>query len=225
MIIAIVIIVIVLGGALYLVNQNQNSSNSTLTSLDHLVSGSKLQATSTPTPTPPQATPTPAVTPLPTATASESAQALQAKTATIHTEKGDIVIELYPNDAPKTVTNFVVLSQRGYYNGLTFHRVVPGFVIQGGDPNGDGSGGTSIYGPTFDDELNPSTASYKAGYLEGVVAMANRGPNTNGSQFFIMLADNSTLPHAYTIFGKVSSGMDVVQKIVKGDKMDSITIQ
>lgn len=155
----------------------------------------------------------------------ESEWVKTATQAAIHTEKGDIIIQLYGQDAPKTVTNFATLAKKGYYDGLTFHRVEPGFVIQGGDPNGDGTGGRSIYGDTFPDELNPSTDSYKAGYLEGVVAMANRGPNTNGSQFFIMLADNTSLAKAYTIFGKVTSGMDVVQKIAKGDKMVKIDIQ
>lgn len=149
-------------------------------------------------------------------------QIFSAKTVTIQTEKGAIEIELYPTDAPKTVANFATHAKSGYYNGLTFHRVEPGFVIQGGDPNGNGSGGYSIYGPTFEDELNPDTTSYQAGYVEGVVAMANRGPNTNGSQFFIMLADNTTLPKNYTIFGKVTKGMDVVKKIAVGDKMTSV---
>src|SRR5579872_2193581 len=134
----------------------------------------------------------------------ESDWVTNATEASIHTQKGDIVIELYPTDAPKTVTNFATLSKMGYYNNLTFHRVEPGFVIQGGDPNGNGTGGRSIYGPAFEDELNPNTPSYKEGYKEGVVAMANSGPNTNGSQFFIMLADNATLPKNYTIFGKVT---------------------
>lgn len=148
-----------------------------------------------------------------------------ATEAAIHTQKGDIVISLYGQDAPKTVTNFATLAKMGYYNNLTFHRVEPGFVIQGGDPNGNGTGGRSIYGPTFEDELSPNTPSYQTGYKEGVVAMANSGPNTNGSQFFIMLADNNTLPHNYTIFGKVTSGMDVVQKIQIGDKMISIEVK
>ncbi|MDE2026285.1 MAG: peptidylprolyl isomerase [Patescibacteria group bacterium] len=148
-----------------------------------------------------------------------------ATQATIKTAKGDIVIQLYPQDAPKTVANFATLAKYGYYNNLTFHRVVPGFVIQGGDPKGDGTGGVSIFGPTFEDELNPNTPSYQAGYKEGVVAMANRGPNTNGSQFFIMLADDDSLPHSYTIFGKVTQGMDVVKQIVVGDKMQTIQIQ
>lgn len=142
----------------------------------------------------------------------------------IKTAKGTIEIELYPKDAPKTVENFATLASTGYYNGLKFHRVEPGFVIQGGDPNGNGTGGKSIFGSTFEDELDPSTTSYQAGYKEGVVAMANRGPNTNGSQFFIMLADNSSLPHAYTIFGKVVKGLDVVHQIAVGDKMESVTI-
>lgn len=149
---------------------------------------------------------------------------ISANKATITTAKGIIEIELYPSDAPKTVANFATLSKRGYYNNLTFHRVEPGFVIQGGDPNGNGTGGTSIYGAKFEDELNPNTPSYKAGYKEGVVAMANAGPNTNGSQFFIMLADNP-LPNAYTIFGKVTKGMEVVKKITPGDKMLEVLTQ
>lgn len=161
------------------------------------------------------------LTPMPTLAESEI---ISATTAVIHTAKGDIEIQLYPQDAPKTVKNFATLSKKKYYDGLTFHRVEPGFVIQGGDPNGNGSGGVSIYGKTFEDELNPNTQSYKDGYKEGVLAMANAGPNTNGSQFFIMLADNLSLPKNYTIFGKVTKGMDVVKKIVVGDRMTSITV-
>lgn len=125
---------------------------------------------------------------------------------------GTVTVELYDKDAPKTVENFLRLTNSGYYDCLTFHRVAKDFVIQGGDPNGNGTGGQSAFGTPFEDELNASTPSYKAGYVKGVLAMANSGPNTNGSQFFIMLADNS-LPHAYTIFGKVVSGQDVVDKI------------
>lgn len=128
---------------------------------------------------------------------------------TLETNYGNITIELYRADAPKTTENFVTLAGKGFYNGLTFHRVIKGFMIQGGDPNGNGTGGP---GYKFDDELNPSTPSYKAGYKKGVVAMANSGPNTNGSQFFIMHADYP-LPNAYTIFGKVVEGQDVVDKI------------
>ena len=128
---------------------------------------------------------------------------------TIDTNYGKIVIETYDADAPNTVKNFVTLAEKGFYNGLTFHRVIKGFMIQGGDPNGTGTGGP---GYQFADELNPNTASYKAGYKKGVVAMANAGPNTNGSQFFIMTADYP-LPNAYTIFGKVVSGQEVVDTI------------
>jgi len=150
---------------------------------------------------------------------------ISANTAVIKTEKGDIELELYPSDAPKTVTNFATLAKNGYYNNLTFHRVEDGFVIQGGDPSGNGTGGSSVFGPKFEDELNPETASYKTGYKEGVLAMANSGPNTNGSQFFIMLADNDTLPKSYSIFGKVTKGMDVVKKIAVGDIINSIEVK
>lgn len=127
----------------------------------------------------------------------------------IETNYGDIVFQTYSEDAPKTVSNFVSLAEKGFYNGLIFHRVIKGFMIQGGDPLGNGMGGP---GYKFEDELNPNTSSYKAGYKKGVVAMANAGPNTNGSQFFIMLEDYP-LPNNYTIFGKVISGQDVVDKI------------
>jgi cyclophilin family peptidyl-prolyl cis-trans isomerase len=125
---------------------------------------------------------------------------------------GNITVELYDKDAPKTVENFLRLTDSGYYDCLTFHRVAQNFVIQGGDPSGNGTGGQSAFGKPFADELNANTASFKAGYLKGVLAMANSGANTNGSQFFIMLADNN-LPHNYTIFGKVIAGQDVVDKI------------
>jgi cyclophilin family peptidyl-prolyl cis-trans isomerase len=129
---------------------------------------------------------------------------------------GSITVQLYDKDAPLAVQNFLRLTDSGYYNCLTFHRVAKNFVIQGGDPNGNGTGGQSTFGKPFADELNPNTPSYKAGYLKGVLAMANSGANTNGSQFFIMLADNS-LPHSYTIFGKVIAGQDVVDKIGQVD--------
>jgi peptidyl-prolyl cis-trans isomerase-like 1 len=141
----------------------------------------------------------------------------------IQTTKGLIEVELYPQDAPKASENFSTLASQGYYDGLTFHRVEPGFVIQGGDPTGTGRGGSSIFGAKFEDELNPETQSYKDGYKEGVLAMANSGPNTNGSQFFIMLEDTS-LPHLYTIFGKVVKGLDVVHQIAVGDKMTTVKI-
>jgi len=128
---------------------------------------------------------------------------------TIETNKGTIVFETYDADAPKTVQNFITLAQKGFYNSLIFHRVIKDFMIQGGDPTGTGMSGP---GYKFEDELNSATPSYKAGYARGVVAMANSGPNTNGSQFFIMHKDVS-LPHNYTIFGKVVSGLDIVDAI------------
>ncbi|MEI6346196.1 MAG: peptidylprolyl isomerase [bacterium] len=134
-----------------------------------------------------------------------------AKTVTIETNKGTIVFEMFPADAPKTTENFATLAQKGFYDGVIFHRVIDGFMIQGGDPTGTGMGGP---GYTFEDELNPNTPSYKLGYQKGMVAMANAGPNTNGSQFFIMLKD-TPLPHAYTIFGRVISGQNVVDAIGK----------
>ena len=134
----------------------------------------------------------------------------------LKTNLGDIKIEFFEKDAPKTVANFIKLSSEGFYNGARFHRVIKGFMIQGGDPNSkdndwlnDGMGGP---GYQFEDELNPQTESYKAGYLKGVVEMANSGSDTNGSQFFIML-ENYPLPRNYTIFGKVVEGQDVVDKI------------
>ena len=140
---------------------------------------------------------------------SDSSNKISMHNITIETSKGTIVFETYDNDAPKTVENFISLANKGFYNGLIFHRVIEGFMIQGGDPTGTGTGGP---GYKFADELNPVTDSYKAGYVRGVVAMANSGPNTNGSQFFIMQKD-TPLPHSYSIFGKVISGMDVVDAI------------
>lgn len=128
---------------------------------------------------------------------------------TIKTNKGDIVFQTYDADAPKTVENFITLAEKGYYTDVIFHRVIPGFMIQGGDPTGTGRGGP---GYTFADELTPNTESAKNGYVRGVVAMANAGPNTNGSQFFIMHKDYP-LPHSYTIFGHVVRGLEVVDAI------------
>jgi len=137
------------------------------------------------------------------------------KKAVIQTAKGKIEFEIYP-DASKAASNFVFLAKDGFYDGLTFHRVVPGFVIQGGDPSGNGTGGP---GYKFEDE--PVTKKYD----KGIVAMANSGLNTNGSQFFIMLEDNPTLPPNYTIFGRVLTGQEVVDKIQVGDIMNKVTIE
>ena len=135
---------------------------------------------------------------------------------TLGTSKGEIVMELDPKLAPITVNNFVNLARDGYYTGLTFHRVVPDFVIQGGCPEGTGTGGP---GYRFDDE--PVTGEY----VLGAVAMANAGPNTNGSQFFICIDDcRSKLAPAYNLFGFVSSGMDVALEIGVGDTMESVEV-
>lgn len=134
------------------------------------------------------------------------------KTVVLKTSEGDIELVFYPEDAPKAVENFIRLAESGYYDGVIFHRVVKDFMIQGGDPTGTGRGGESIFGVSFEDERDPTTASYQRGYRKGVLAMANSGPDTNGSQFFIMLADNP-LSHLYTIFGEVKSGQNVVDKI------------
>ncbi len=156
--------------------------------------------------------------------------------AEIQTSMGSFEIGLYGKDAPKTVQNFVELAKKKFFDGMRVHRVSKGFVIQTGDDkskspakiNEWGTGGQSIYPHkifdkrtnkmvtvyTFEDELNPSTPSYREGYKKGVVAMANTGmANTNSSQFFILLTDNSGLPPSYTIFGKVTKGMDIVDKI------------
>lgn len=157
--------------------------------------------------------------------AADTAGPIITNTAVLSTGLGDITLGLYGFDAPKTVQNFIGLSKRDFYDSIGFHRVVPGFVIQGGDPFSKdmslyeqwGQGGESIYGDTFEDELDRNTPSGKIGYVTGTLAMANRGPNTNSSQFFIVLttAGASNLPYGYTIFGTVLEGMDVVHKIEK----------
>lgn len=142
------------------------------------------------------------------------AKDLKNKKAVIETNKGTIEFEIYP-EASQAATNFIFLANDGFYNDLTFHRVVPGFVIQGGDPLGNGTGGP---GYRFNDE------PVKKKYDKGIVAMANAGPNTNGSQFFIMLENNPDLPAQYTIFGKVLKGQDVVDQIAVGDIMSKVSI-
>lgn len=165
--------------------------------------------------------------------------------ATIKTNQGEIKAQLFPKQAPKTVENFTKLAEKGYYDGVIFHRVIPDFMIQGGDPTGTGRGGKSIYGRAFEDEFSTELFNFN-----GALSMANAGPNTNGSQFFIVSAtrvpknmldemktvgyprevidnykENGGTPwldHRHTVFGQVISGMDVVQKISKvaRDQMD-----
>ncbi len=150
-------------------------------------------------------------------------------TATLHTDKGDIVIQLYAEQAPLAVNSFVFLAQKGWYNGVTFHRVIPGFVAQAGDPSGTGSGSPGYY---FKNEISAGLQFDKP----GVVGMANSGPDTNGSQFFITYAPQAKLDGAYTVFGQVIQGIDVVESLTPrdpqttpglppGDKILTVTIQ
>lgn len=208
--------------------------------------GGAAPATPTATATsPPAATPTPVATSTPTGTNEETSEETgsmpanpaarngmydappemqidPSKTyvATIVTEKGDIVVELDPNAAPRTVNNFVFLAREGFYDGLTFHRVVPNFVVQGGDPLGSGTGGP---GYTVPEEIELE-------HVKGAIAMARRGDEVNpeqassGSQFYITLEETPHLDGAYTVFGQVVEGMDVVESIAQGDGIETITI-
>lgn len=137
--------------------------------------------------------------------------------ATIHTARGDIVLDLFPQYAPKTVNNFVFLANQGFYDGVTFHRVIKDFMIQGGDPTGTGSGGP---GYRFEDEFRGNPLRHEA----GVLSMANAGPGTNGSQFFITHSPQPHLDGRHTVFGKVTQGKDVVDAIRQGDIMTKVTI-
>jgi len=138
--------------------------------------------------------------------------------ATLDTTRGRIVVELFTKDAPKTVNNFVFLAREGFYDGTVFHRVIPDFMIQGGDPTGTGRGGP---GYKFEDETknNPNR------HARGVLSMANAGPNTNGSQFFITHVETSWLDGKHTVFGRVLSGLEVVDSVQQGDTLNSVTIE
>lgn len=181
-----------------------------------------------PTPSPvAESTPTPgaevsgsAPTPSPSVPTSfpgiRASEEMKGKTVRITTPKGEITFDILGDEGPKAASNFLALAESGFYDGLTFHRVVSGFVVQGGDPLGNGRGG-----PGYEFEDDPVSLDYDA----GIVAMANSGPNTNGSQFFIMLEDNPSLPKLYSVFGRVTSGMDVVRRIEIGDAMTSVTVE
>jgi peptidyl-prolyl cis-trans isomerase B (cyclophilin B) len=138
-------------------------------------------------------------------------------TATIETSRGTIELELSPQYAPKTVNNFVFLAREGYYDGVSFHRVINNFMIQGGDPTGTGRGGP---GYKFEDEFRGNPLTHET----GVISMANAGPATNGSQFFITHSPQPHLNGKHTVFGKVTKGQDVVDAIRQGDKMTKVTI-
>lgn len=137
--------------------------------------------------------------------------------ATIETTRGTIELELYPQHAPVTVNNFVFLAREGFYDGVTFHRVIGNFMIQGGDPTGTGRGGP---GYRFQDEVRNNPLKHET----GVISMANAGPNTNGSQFFITHSPQPHLNGKHTVFGRVTKGQDVVDAIRQGDEMVSVTI-
>jgi peptidyl-prolyl cis-trans isomerase B (cyclophilin B) len=139
-------------------------------------------------------------------------------TAEITTSKGKIVVELEASKTPVTTANFVNLAEKGFYNGITFHRVIPDFMIQGGDPTGTGAGGP---GYRFEDEFDPSLRHTGP----GILSMANAGPGTNGSQFFITHVATPWLDGKHSVFGRVTSGQDVVNSIVQGDKIVSIAIK
>lgn len=200
-----------------------------------------------PAATAPQATPvntnSEPLFPLLAPTEEESSTKIMTNTiATIETDRGNIKLELFNQDAPKTIANFIKLANDGFYNGLTFHRVVPGFVIQGGDPKGDGTGGPCY---TFEDEINPWSMGLSEEAIQmlqaqgyqysqtltshkmtaGMLAMANSGPNTNGSQFFIVT--EQAQPHLdgkHTVFGQIIEGIDVVRQIQQGDIMKKVAI-
>jgi peptidyl-prolyl cis-trans isomerase B (cyclophilin B) len=137
--------------------------------------------------------------------------------ATMETDRGDIVVNLYPEHAPLTVNNFVFLSREGFYDGVAFHRVIPDFMIQGGDPTGTGRGGP---GYRFEDELKDNPLRHETGSL----SMANAGPNTNGSQFFVTHSPQPHLDGKHTVFGRVTSGQDVVDSIRQGDRILKVTV-
>ncbi|MCY3993425.1 MAG: peptidylprolyl isomerase [Caldilineaceae bacterium] len=139
-------------------------------------------------------------------------------TATIQTNRGDIVIDLYADKVPNTVNNFVALARDGFYDGVSFHRVIADFMVQGGDPTGSGRGGP---GYRFNDEFHPELVHDGP----GVLSMANAGPNTNGSQFFITHVATNWLDNKHSVFGRVRSGQDVVDAIQQGDVMEKVEIE
>jgi len=136
---------------------------------------------------------------------------------TLETSRGTIELELYPQHAPQTVNNFVFLAVQGFYDGVSFHRVIPDFMVQGGDPTGSGSGGPGY-------QFECETAGNPLTHERGVISMANAGPNTNGSQFFITHVPCPHLDGRHTVFGKVTTGLDVVDAIEQGDTMDKVSV-
>ncbi len=138
-----------------------------------------------------------------------------AQIVVMETSSGTIKIQLFPEYAPKTVENFVGLIEKGYYDGIIFHRVIPDFMIQGGDPGGNGRGGESLWGGKFEDEFSPNVSN-----IRGALSMANAGPNTNGSQFFVVQKEGGTpwLDNRHSVFGQVYEGMDIVDEIANAER-------
>ena len=167
----------------------------------------------------PEPAPTPAPTPKPRSYSEPPAMTTDTGkqyTAIIETEKGNLVLELFASDVPMTVNNFVFLAREGFYDGTTFHRIIPGFMAQGGDPTGTGTGNP---GYSFADEFT----GHKHG--TGTLSMANSGPNTNGCQFFITYAPQPHLDGLHSVFGQLTEGMDVLEKLKNGDVMKRVTIE
>ena len=163
--------------------------------------------------------PEPAPAPKPKTYSSPPSMAIDSSkqyTATIETEKGNLVLELFASDVPKTVNNFVFLAREGFYDGTIFHRVIPDFMAQGGDPTGTGTGNP---GYSFADEFT------KHMHVAGALSMANSGPDTNGSQFFITYTPQHHLDNKHSVFGQLTEGMDILEKIKPGDTIIRITIE
>lgn len=201
------IVLVIVAGGLYAMSTQSPSSSAPITN-------SEAAPTQAATTTPTQENTMNEQNP----TAPAAAMDVNAATAaTLHTSMGDVTVKFYKSDAPKTVENFLKLASTGFYDNTKFHRVIKGFMIQGGDPISKDDTmasrwGTGGPGYQFADEINSTSAVYQKGYKHGIVAMANSGPNTNGSQFFIMAADYP-LPPLYTIFGEVTDGLSVVDAI------------
>ncbi len=231
------LLIVVLAGVLYTISgddakitidtSTNNNKDLTITRIDAATSSVTNEVAAIAKTTMPEETTNSASAP--TVNAASQVAGVAASAAdmvTLKTSMGDITVKLYTKDAPKTAENFIKLAGSGFYDGVKFHRVIKGFMIQGGDPLSKddalsmrwGSGGP---GYKFADEINPTSPIYQKGYKHGILAMANSGPDTNGSQFFIMAKDYP-LPPNYTIFGEVTSGLDVVDAIdaVKTDGND-----
>ena len=214
---AVLLSILIVVGVLYNRRNQENSADNGQTAISQTATTNAVATAASPDPSAvPSANPSLAAKPA-AVDLTTDADGLSKATVLIKTDKGVIKFKFYPKDAPNTVARIVTLIQSGFYNGLTFHRVVPGFVIQGGDPKGNGTGGSGV---KLKAEFNDRH------HVEGTVAMARAGdPDSADSQFYICLSPQPQLDHQYTVFGQVIDGMDVVRQIRVGDKMTSVTIQ